>query len=230
MSEIRETQAASKSVDYTAIQSSGEINVLQKESTDLRSPDQNRVYRSEDFVAVLNNTAKNGPIELGEKDFGKIGPKAEEVLKNAGVTKIKIEANENGGDTITAELKKPLEIDQDPAVDGSRKLKVDTTFKADISVQPDGSIKFENVEGLKAEVKALGKWRDATVSEIELRKTDDGKTEVTSTGGIGIFSKTQSRIKPGEIMEKANLLIDKLKNLKSGEKTSSLDLPSLFLG
>ena len=184
---------------------------------------------------AFHQTDTKGPIELKEADFGKIGPKAAEVMKGAGVEKIKIEPGE-GFDTVTANLKEKLEIPQAPGKDGSRKLKVDTTFKADISVEPDGTIVLDNIEGLKAEVRALGRWRDANVSRVEIRKGEDGQTEVTSTGGIGVFSKTQTRTRPAEIMDKAMILIERFNDLKqenskgTNNKQSSLDLPRLLLG
>lgn len=189
--------------------------------------------QSSDQLAFHQADTK-GPIDLKEDDFGKIGPKAAEVMKGAGVSKIEIEPGD-GFDTVTATLKEPLEIAQDPEKDGSRKLKVDTTFKADISVEKDGTIVLDNIEGLKAEVKALGRWRYANVSRVEIRKGEDGQTEVTSTGGIGVFSRSQTRIKPAEIMDKAKILIDRFNDLKQGNggkdnKQSSLDLPRLLLG
>lgn len=184
---------------------------------------------SDNQIAMFMSNGAHNRIELSEKEFNRIGPKAAEVLKGAGVEKIEIQSN-GGVDSVSATLKKPLEIAQDPDVDGNRKLKVDSTFKADISVKDDGTIVFDNIKGLKAETHVLGRWRDATVTRIEMKKGEDGQTEIKSTGEVGIFSRTQSRTKPGEIMEKAKILLDKFNEMKSQNKQGALELPHLFLG
>src|SRR5262249_34324605 len=51
-----------------------------------------------------------GPIELTDKDFDKIGPKAAQVLKDAGVKKLTITSNPDGTTHIAAELAKGLDI------------------------------------------------------------------------------------------------------------------------
>lgn len=169
----------------------------------------------------------DGKLELSEKDFDKIGPKAAQVLKDAGVSKITITPGQ-GFDTYEAELKKPLEIPQDPSVDGNRKLKVATHFKADVSKLPDGTMKLDNIEGLTAETKVLLSWKDAQVNRIQLKQTADGKSEIKSTGSWNGFSRDNTRIKDGEIFEKANFLFDRMDKLKQqAEKTDYLDIPKL---
>ncbi|MDP4390791.1 hypothetical protein, partial [Escherichia coli] len=76
------------------------------------------------------------------------------------------------------ELKKPLEIPQDPTVDGTRKLKLATHFKVDISKQPDGTLQMENIEGLSAETKVLFSWKEAQINRIQIKQTADGKSEI----------------------------------------------------
>lgn len=173
----------------------------------------------------------DGRIEITEKDFGKIGPKAADVLKQAGVSKLTITPGQ-GYDTYEAEFKKPLEIPQDPAEDGTRKLKIATRFKADVSKSPDGTLRMDNIEGLSAETKVLLKWRDATVNKIELRSTPDGKSEIKSTGSWNGFSRDNTRVKPGEIFEKANMLFDRMEQLKktaSPTGTNFLEIPKLHM-
>ena len=193
--------------------------------------------RANDLLAFANPAAeaKDSKIELSENDFGKIGPKAAEVMKAAGVDKFTVEPGE-GFDTLSAHLKKPLEIPQDPAVDnGVRKLKVAEDFKADFSTKPDGTIVLDNIQGLTAEKKIFGSFREADVTRIEISKGPNGNAIIKSTGGIGPFKKTETREKPAEILDKAKLLIDRLQNLKNSNntkdgKTSSLDLPNLMIG
>lgn len=155
----------------------------------------------------------DGKIEIGEKDFDKIGPKAAQVLKDAGVTKLTITPGQ-GFDTYEADLKKELEIAQDPNVDGARKLKIGTHFKADVSKSPDGSYSLEHIEGLKAESKILLAWREAQVDKIQLTKLPDGRSEITSTGSWNGFSRDNTRIKPPEIFEKASMLFGRMETLK----------------
>ncbi|MBX9567246.1 MAG: hypothetical protein K2X77_00015 [Candidatus Obscuribacterales bacterium] len=231
MSELTQEKQASTQVESNAFTPPNDYDASKWQNTSAEIFSSSGRDKTEQLAFHQADT--KGPIELKEEDFGKIGPKAAEVMKGAGVNKVEIEPGD-GFDTVTATLKEPLEIAQDPEKDGSRKLKVDTTFKADISVKEDGTIVLDNIEGLKAEVKALGRWRDADVSRVEIKKGEDGQTEVKSTGGIGIFSRTQTRIKPGEIMDKAKILIDRFNDLKKDNSTNnkqgSLDLPRLLLG
>lgn len=234
MSELTQEKQTTQTEQNTfSSPSENEASKWQNTSAEIfSSSGRDKGSQSGDQLAFHTADSK-GPIELKEEDFGKIGPKASEVMKGAGVSKVEIEPGD-GYDSITATLKEPLEIAQDPDKDGSRKLKVDTTFKADMSVTKDGTIVLENIEGLKAEVKVLGRWRDADVTRVEIKKGADGQTEVTSTGEVGIFSRSQTRTKPAEVMEKAKILMERFNDLKQGKdpnnKQSSLDLPKLLLG
>lgn len=157
---------------------------------------------------------------LKADEFEKIGPKAAEFLKQNGVSEISITAGKDGApDKIEATLDKGLSIEQDPEVDGCRKLKVGTHFSAEVSRKPDGTIVLDNIDGLKAETKVLLSWKDANVKRIELHKNEEGETEITSTGKLGAFSRTKTRVKPAEIMEKAGTLFERLEKLKDQSST-----------
>lgn len=169
----------------------------------------------------------NGKIEITEKDFEKIGPKAAQALKDAGVTKLTITPGQ-GFDTYEAELKKPLEVPQDPNIDGCRKLKIGTSFKADVVKNADGTLQLDNIQGLTAETKILFKWQDASVDKIKLRQLPDGQSEITSTGSWNGFSRDNTRVKPAEIFEKANFLFDKMDKIKSGAKGGGGGSPSFL--
>jgi hypothetical protein len=134
-------------------------------------------------------------------------------LKEAGVVKLTVTPGK-GFDTYETELKKPLEIPQDPTVDGTRKLKLATHFKVDISKQPDGTLQMENIEGLSAETKVLFSWKEAQINRIQIKQTADGKSEIKSTGSWNGFSRDNVRVKDGEIFEKANFLFDRMRKLK----------------
>lgn len=169
-----------------------------------------------DFSLVMMQVQDGGPkTTIKANEFERIGPKAAEFLRQNGISEISITPGKDGApDKIEATLDKPLSIDQDPAVDGCRKLKVGKHFSAEVSRKPDGAIVFDNIEGLKAETKVLLSWKDASVTRIELRKNEDGDTEITSTGELGAFSRTKTRVKPAEIMEKAGTLFERLEKLK----------------
>lgn len=169
-------------------------------------------------VAMLQPGQQVGPVELTEKDFDKIGPKAAEVLKDAGVTKLTLTPGENGVNHIKAELKKPLEIAQDPAVDGCRKLKIGKEFSCDITQDGKGTFTLSNVKGLTAESQILGAFRDATVSNISMKRNAKGESEVTSTGTWGIFSRDQTRTRPADVMDKAELLYGRFLKLLGQDK------------
>jgi hypothetical protein len=162
-------------------------------------------------VAVENQTAEAAPEQAETKltfnadNFDKIGPKAAEVLKAAGVSEISITRGPNG-DHVDVKLDKALEIEQDPAKDGCNKLVVGKNLSADITKGKDGELSFDNIKGLKAETN-LGV---ANVTNISLKRNEDGKTEITSTGRKGIFSRTRTREKEGEIMDKAEAIFDRL--------------------
>ena len=169
----------------------------------------------------------DGKIELSEKDFDKIGPKAAQVLKDAGVTKLTISPGQ-GFDTYEAELKKALEIPQDPNIDGTRKIKIATHFKADVYRLPDGTLNLDKIEGLAAETKVLFSWKDAQVNRIQLKQTPDGKSEIKSTGSWNGISRENVREKDGEIFDKASFLFERMDKLKqNAEKTEFLDIPKL---
>ncbi|MBS1955934.1 MAG: hypothetical protein JST89_17245 [Cyanobacteria bacterium SZAS-4] len=185
---------------------------------DSRSQEADARERKETYVAMMQEGEKKTTLKAN--DFEKIGPKAAEFLKQNGISEISITPGKNGApDKIEATLDKPLSIDQDPAVDGCRKLKVDKHFSAEVSKKPDGTIVFDNIEGLKAETKVLYSWKDASVTHIELRKNEKGETEITSTGELGAFSRTRTRVKPAEIMEKAGTLFERLEKLKDQNST-----------
>jgi hypothetical protein len=166
----------------------------------------------------------DGRIEITEKDFDKIGPKARQVLLDAGVTRLTITPGQ-GYDTYEAYLKKPLEIAQDPNVDGTRKLRIDCHFRADVKKGADGTLMLDNIQGLTAESKILLRFREAKVEKIQLRATPDGKSEITSVGSWNGMSGTKTRVQPGEVFEKANILFERMQKLK--EASSLLEIPPL---
>lgn len=173
-----------------------------------------------DFLVAMMMPEDGQKRTLKADEFEKIGPKAAEFLKQNGVTEISITPGKDGApDKIEATLDKPLSITQDPEVDGCRKLKVGTHFSAEVSKKPDGTIVLDNIDGLKAETKVLLSWKDADVKRIELHKNEEGETEITSTGKLGAFSRTKTRVKPGEIMEKAGTLFERLEKLKEQSPT-----------
>lgn len=155
----------------------------------------------------------DGKIELTEKDFDLIGPKAKDILKQAGVEKIKITPGKDA-DTYEMELKKPLEIPQDPDKDGCRTLKIADRVKADVVKNADGSFELRDIQGLSAEKKILFKWRDADVHKVILRKGADGQSEVSSTGSWNGISREETRSKPPEVFEKASVLFERMGKLK----------------
>jgi hypothetical protein len=155
----------------------------------------------------------DGKIDITQRDFDKIGSKAKQVLLDAGVTRLTVTPG-HGFDTYQASLKRPLEIAQDPDLDGTRKLRIDTNFKADVRKEPDGSILLQNIEGLTAESKIMMRFREAQVEKIQLKATADGKTEVTSTGTWNGFSGTKTRIQEGGAFDKANNLLARLQKVK----------------
>ncbi len=168
-------------------------------------------------VAMLQQ-AGGGPVELTDKDFDKIGPKAAQVLKDAGVTKLTLTPGADGVNHVKAELKKGMEIDQDPAVDGCRKLKIGKEFSCDISKDKNGKFVLSNIEGLTAESQILGAFRDATVTKISMGRNAKGESEVTSTGTWKVFSRDQTRTRPAEVMDKAELLFDRFLKLLGQDK------------
>jgi hypothetical protein len=155
----------------------------------------------------------DGKIEISEKDFERIGPKARQVLTDAGVTRLTIKPGQ-GFDTYEAYLKKSMEIAQDPNVDGTRKITMATHFKADVSKNSDGTLTLDNIQGLTAESKIILRFREAQVDRIQLRQTADGKSEIISTGSWNGMSSTKTRIQPAEVFEKANILFERMQKIK----------------
>ncbi|MBX9686787.1 MAG: hypothetical protein K2X27_08800 [Candidatus Obscuribacterales bacterium] len=175
-------------------------------------------------IAFFDNRTQ-GKIEIGEKDFDKIGPKAAQVLRDAGVTKLSIQPGKDS-DHYEVEFKKALEIPQDPATDGSRKLTLGPKFEADVKRDGADSYTIDKIKGLTAESKILFQWREAQVDKIQLRKGADGNAEITSSGSFAGVSKEQTRSKPAEILEKAKILFERIENMKPA-KSSFLEIPKL---
>jgi len=155
----------------------------------------------------------DGKIELSEKDFDLVGPRAKKALTDAGVTKISITPHD-GFDSYHFELKQPQEVEQDPSIDGTRKLKIGTELNFDLKHNSDGSLSISNIEGLTAESNILRKFRDAEVQKIRIEKTEDGESKISSTGSWNGFSRTKVRTEPGEAFDTANLLFERMQKLK----------------
>lgn len=173
--------------------------------------------RAPEQVAMLQPPG-GGPVELTDKDFDKIGPKAAQVLKDAGVKKLTLTPGADGVNHVKAELDKGLEIDQDPAIDGCRKLKIGKEFECDISKDANGKFVLSNIEGLTAESQILGVFRDATVTRISMERNAKGESEITSTGQWKVFRRDQTRTRPAEVMDKAELLFDRFIKLLGQDK------------
>lgn len=200
------------------------------EQVEQKAPgDTTNVYEE---LAVQNQRGAEKPITLTEDHFDKIGPKATDILKGAGVTEISITPGQNGVDKIHAKLDQPFEIEQDPKkADGVSKLIVGKDFTADMSKGKNGEITFDNIKGLKAETN-LG---IANVVKIQLSRDANGDTEITSVGRKGIFSRTKTRTVPGEVMDKAETIYDRMQELKknppsTNNKTGMLNMTPIFAG
>jgi hypothetical protein len=179
--------------------------------------------------AGARETAASEKLTFNSDSFDQIGPKAKEMLEKAGVTEISITPGNNGVDKIEISLKDKLEIEQDPEKDGCNKLIVGKKLSADFKKGDNGELILENIKGLQAETN-LG---TANVIRMKMSRDEDGNTEIESTGKKGIFARTKTRVKEGEIMDKAESVLNRLNELKEQKampmKTSSLALPNLLI-
>lgn len=182
-------------------------------------------------LAIENQSGKTADnadsVTLDANSFDKIGPKAKEILTNAGVESISIAPGKDGACKIEANLKEPLEIPRDPEKDGCNALIVGKKFSADFSQGANGELILENIKGLKADTN-LGV---ANVVKIKMSRDAQGNTEIESVGRKGIFSRTRTKTESGEVMDKAESVLNKLDELKQkqsgGVKMGYLTVPPL---
>lgn len=201
---------------------------------DVSETPRNNAERDEDFyaqLAVENQTGKtdnsNQTLTFDENSFDKIGPKAKEILTGAGVESISIGPGKNGVDRIEVKLKEGLELERDPEKDGCNALLVGKNFSADFKKGANGELILENIKGLQADTN-LG---PANVVKIKLSRDENGDTQIESTGKRGIFSRTRTKTESGEVMEKAESILNRLDEMKQkqsgGVKMGYLTVPPL---
>ena len=153
------------------------------------------------------------PIVLTDKDFDQLGDALAKTMRDAGVQNIQIDVGTNS-DRVTVGLKKPLDITPDPPSANLNKIQIEKTLQTDIHRTKDGSIYIENIRGLSAIVNVLGAWQSVPITRVIMTPTADGKTQITVTGQVGLFNQTQTSTKPGDLIKKADDLVDKLGELK----------------
>lgn len=157
------------------------------------------------------------PVVVTDKDFDKLGPELAKALRDGGVEKISVQAG-RGSDHLAVDLKKPLDITPDPPSQNVRKIEIDERLDVDVHREKDGSIYMDNISGLTALVNVLGAWQNVPITRVVLTPTADGRTRITVTGQVGLFNQTQSSVKEGDILKKADALIDKIEELKKNGK------------
>lgn len=157
------------------------------------------------------------PVVIKEKDFDQLGADVAKALRDGGVEKFSVQVG-RGSDHVQAELKKPLDITPDPPSSSVRKIEIAEKLDVDIHREKDGSIYMDNIQGLSAVVNILGAWQNVPITRVVLTPTADGRTRITVTGQVGLFSQTQSSIKEGEIIKRADALVDKIDELKKNSK------------
>ena len=71
----------------------------------------------------------------------------------------------------------------------------------------------------------------ANVIRIKMSRDGEGNTQIESVGKKGIFSRTRTKTAPGEIMDKAESVLNRLDEMKknTSNKVGSIDLPKLFV-
>ncbi len=172
---------------------------------------------------------KDEKITIDKKNFDKIGPKAQGVLDDAGVSEISIRAGKTE-DKIEAVLGKPHDIKRDLLKDGCTKLTIDTKFSATMEKAADGTLILKDVKGLTATT-LIGVL---DITRLELKKNAAGDTEIVSTVAGSV---RPPQIVPGaDLMKKAETLRDRIKALKPEDlkppimKVSYANIPPLFVG
>ncbi len=153
------------------------------------------------------------PVVVNEKDFDNLGPEVAKALRDGGVERISVQEG-RASDHLGVDLKKPLDITPNPPSDNVRKIEIGERLDVDIHREKDGSIYMDNIRGLTAIVNVLGAWQNVPITRVVLTPTADGRTRITVTGQVGLFSQTQSSVKEGEILKKAGALVDKIDELQ----------------
>lgn len=160
--------------------------------------------------------AAKKPIVVSEKDFDKLGDETARALRDNGVQRITVREGQ-GADQITVDSKRAIDVTPNPPSDKVRSIEIGTQLQSIVHKEKDGSIYMDNIDGLTATVNVLGAWQDVPITRVVLTPLPDGRTRITVTGQVGLFSQTQSAVKDGEIYKRADTLIDKLDDLKNGK-------------
>lgn len=153
------------------------------------------------------------PVVVSEKDFDTLGPEVAKALRDGGVEKISLQEGRSS-DHLGVDLKRPLDITPNPPSDNVRKIEIGERLDVDVHRENDGSIYMDNIRGLTAVVNVLGAWQNVPITRVVLTPTTDGRTRITVTVQVGLFSQTQSSVKEGAILKNADALVDKIEELK----------------
>lgn len=150
--------------------------------------------------------------ELTPKDFEKLGPRAAEIMKEHGVTKLSLTPGKTREDVHHAkiEFKDGAEIDLDDKVDGVDKLKIGKELSFNIQMTKDGEIIFTNIKGLEAILPAGMK---VPITGLRIGFNADGKAEITATSEVGGKKSEHKFAKSYEAMEDVTTYYNKFLEL-----------------
>jgi hypothetical protein len=157
------------------------------------------------------------PIVVSDKDFDNLGADVAKALRDGGVERFSVQVG-RGSDHLGVDLKKPLDITPDPPSQNVRKIEIAERLDVDVHREKDGSVYMDNIRGLSAIVNVLGAWQNVPITRVVLTPTADGRTRITVTGQVGLFSQTQSSVKDGDVLKKADALMDKIDEIKKRGK------------
>ena len=170
------------------------LNQSRTASVELAQPDPSL---DQAFTKLSENYREIDPTSLGQE--------AANALKEVGASKIGV-AKTDGGEHIQVVLAdkvvKPI------SANGVSHVGFDKVVSFDFSETPDGTVKIDNISGLKAKVKV---WVDIIASKLTLDQ--DQKPMAQVTGAKMGMSQSVSTQLPDEIYQPLIALISRVKNV-----------------
>lgn len=153
--------------------------------------------------------------ELTPEDFDQFGPKAAEILRKHGVTKLSFSPGKDKDDFhhVQVEFKDGAQLDLNPEKDVASRLKIGKEFECDIKMGKNGELIFKDIKGLSAEMKIAGKTVDVPITKLQMAYNEDGDAAVTVTAKVDGFFQDYKLLKSQGAMTDAMTYYNKFLEL-----------------
>lgn len=154
--------------------------------------------------------------EPGQKnlvgDFSVLGPRAAAIMKDFGVKSLAVKHLPEKS-AVCLSLNAKVERIQDPDIDQCKKIIADKELRFDFKKEADGTIVFDAMKGMKAVAEIFGSDQSLPITKMSLRKTEDGRTEISSHCKYGIISISKVKYASAEVYDKAAIMYERVRKL-----------------